>query len=124
MEKVTVWHRSCDVRVRQANALQSKRGYRIVTLLRCCLRCPAERHAGVDRRAASGVRFDGKLSAHQLYPLRHADEAKPGGLHCPFDVKTRSRIAHTKIYRIRRCAQLRIEVPHSAVLDCIVQSFL
>ena len=90
-------------------------------------RCPrdfTEGHASVDRRATIGLRVDGKQPNHQLQPLRHADKAKPRGFHCPFVVKTGSRIAHGEIDRTRSVAQFHIEVPNPAMLHRIVQSFL
>src|SRR5258705_7072791 len=83
-----------------------------------------ERHASVDRRTTIGLRVDGKLPIHQLHPLCHTDKAKPAGFHCLLDVKTGSRIAHGEVDRVRGVAQLDIEVPQAAVLDCILQRFL
>jgi hypothetical protein len=84
----------------------------------------AKRHVGADGRAMLGLRVDGKLPIQQLQPLRHADKAKPMGVHCPSDVKSGPRIAHGEANHIRSIAQLYIEVPHTAVLHGILQSFL
>ena len=84
----------------------------------------AKGNTGADGRATLGLRVDGKLPVHQLQPLRHADKAKPMGLHCLCDVKSGSRIAHCELDLIRSDAQLHIEAARTTVLYRIVQSFL
>jgi hypothetical protein len=72
----------------------------------------------------AGFRLDGKLAVHQLQSLPHADEPKARTIHGVLRVEANSLVIHGQLYRSRCCAQFDSELPLTAVLNCILQSFL
>jgi len=78
----------------------------------------------VDRRTTFGLRVDGETALHEFQSLPHVVETKPSaGLYC-FEVKAHAAITDREMNLLRRSVQLNIELPHSAMLHCIVQGFL
>ena len=83
-----------------------------------------QRHASVDCRTTIGLRVDGKLPIHEFDPLRHADKAKPEVFIFSSTLKPDPESRTVRSIASEDVAQFRIEVPHAAVLDPIVQGFL
>ena len=78
----------------------------------------------MDRSTRAGLRLDGKLTAHQLHSLSHADEPEAATMDGFLRVKPDSQVAHGQLNLSLCTAQFHFEVPHATVLHRILQSFL
>jgi len=65
-----------------------------------------------------------KTATNEFQSLLHAVETKPSALPCRFEVKAHAGITDREMNRIQRFLQLHTELPHAAMLHCIVQGFL
>ena len=78
----------------------------------------------MDRGATAGLRLDGKLAAHQLQSLPHADEPEAVRVGGVLRVKANSQVSHGQLNLSLCTAQFHFEVLHATVLHRILQSFL
>ena len=78
----------------------------------------------MDRCTSLGLRVDEETAPNEFQSLLHAVETKPSALPCRFEVKAHAGITGREMNRIQRFLQLHTELPHAAMLHCIVQGFL
>jgi hypothetical protein len=83
-----------------------------------------EGHARENRRAAGWLRRDGKFAFHQVDSLAHTDEPQTPPAKGMLLVKANAVVANSKVNLRRGPFEPHSEVPHTAVLDCILQGFL
>jgi len=85
---------------------------------------PKKGNPGTDRSATAGFRLDGKRAAHSLHSLPHAYEPQAATAHGVLLVKANSQVIHRQLYPHRCSVQFHSEVSLTAVLNCILQTFL
>ena len=66
------------------------------------------------------IRLDGKLAAHQLQSLPHANESDAAIVEGVLRVKANPQIFHGQLYLCRCSAQFHSEMTRTAVLNCIL----
>lgn len=81
-------------------------------------------HSSGDHGATARLGLDGQLAAHQVRSFPHADEPQAVTIDNILLVKANSLVIHAQLYLFRCCAQFDSELPLTAVLNCILQSFL
>ena len=78
----------------------------------------------MDRGATAGLRLDGKLAAHQLQSLLHADEPEAATVDGVLRVKANSQVTHGQLNLSLCTAQFHLKVANAAMLHRILQRFL
>jgi hypothetical protein len=83
-----------------------------------------EGDASQNRGTAGGLRHDGNLAFHQLDSFAHADEPQAPPTKGILRIKAHAVVTDGELNLSRTPLEFHAEVPHTAVLNRILQGFL